>query len=376
MAAESHALLGASSAKRWLECPPSARATEAAENEASPFAEEGSRAHLLAEYKLKGILGLPQEPLPDDAEFDPEMEECTDDYAQFCAGLWADAGKGSVPAVEARVDFSRYVPEGFGTADFALVGDGFIHIVDLKYGKGVPVSAVENPQMKLYAIGAIAAYGDLFEIDDVRMTIFQPRLGNVSTFETTRKELEEWAENYVKPRADLAWKGLGEFKEGEWCRFCRIRARCRKRAEANLELAKLEFKDPATLTDAEIAEVLSKSEELSSWANDVREYALAEALKGKRFPGWKVVEGKSTRRFAEEEAVAKAVLALGKDPYRRSLLTITDMTKLLGKKGFDDALGGLVEKPRGKPTLAPESDKRPEFAVDSARNDFNDNKEE
>ena len=373
MAAESHALLGASSAKRWLECTPSARATEAAECETSSFAEEGSRAHLLAEHKLKGILGLAREPLPEGAEFDPEMEECTDDYAQFCAGLWSDAGKGSVPAVEVRVDFSEYVPEGYGTADFVLVGDRFIHIVDLKYGKGIPVSAVENPQMKLYAIGAIAAYGDLFEIGDVRMTIFQPRLGNVSTFETTRRELEDWAENYVKPRADLAWKGLGEFKEGEWCRFCKIKALCRKRAESNLELAKLDFRDPATLTDEEIADVLSKSEELASWAGDVREYALAEALKGKKFPGWKVVEGKSTRRFTDEEAVAKAVEALGKDPYRRSLLTITDMTKLLGKKGFEATLGAYVEKPHGKPTLAPEGDKRPEFAADSARNDFSDN---
>ena len=375
MAAESHALLGASSAKRWLECTPSARASERFEDHPSAYADEGTKAHLLCERKVRMALNLNPEPLPDGFEADGEMEECSEQYLSFILELVSKA-KEPIPAVEARVDFSDVVPEGYGTADFILISGDTIHIVDYKHGKGVEVSAAENPQMMLYAYGALNAYGAIYDLEKVSMTIFQPRLGNVSTYETTRGELEKWATDFVKPRAEMAWKGEGVLSDGPWCRFCKCKATCRKRAETAMELAKHEFKDPALLSDQEIAEVLGKAEEVASWANDVKEYALTEALKGKRFPGWKVVEGKSIRRFADEDAVAKAVLALGKDPYRRSLLTITDMTKLLGKKGFDDALGGLVEKPRGKPTLAPESDKRPEFAVDSARNDFNDNKEE
>ena len=274
------------------------------------------------------------------------------------------------------LDFSDVGPEGYGTADFILISGDTIHIVDDKHGKGVEVSAAENPQMMLYAYGALNAYGAIYDLEKVSMTIFQPRLGNVSTYETTREELEKWATDFVKPRAEMAWKGEGVLSDGPWCRFCKCKATCRKRAETAMELAKHEFKDPALLSDQEIAEVLGKAEEVASWANDVKEYALTEALKGKIFPGWKVVEGRSIRKLSDEAKAAEAVVAIGKDPYEKKLLSITDLTKLLGKKRFDELLGALVYKPPGKPTLAPEADKRPEFAASSAAEDFKDNKED
>lgn len=375
MAAESHALLGASSAKRWLECTPSARASERFEDHSSAYAEEGTKAHLLCEHKVRKALNLDPEPLPEGFEADAEMEQCSDQYLSFVLELVAKA-KEPIPAVEARVDFSDVVPEGFGTADFILISGDTIHILDMKYGKGVEVSAIENPQMMLYAIGALNAYGAIYDLEKVSMTIFQPRLGNVSTYETTREALEKWAREFVKPRAEMAWKGEGILNDGPWCRFCKCKATCRKRAETAMELARHEFKDPALLSDEEIAEVLGKAEMVASWANDVKDYALSEALKGKRFPGWKVVEGRSIRKISDEAKAAEAVLAVGKDPYERKLLPITELTKLLGTKRFNELLGALVYKPPGKPTLAPENDKRPEYAVDSARNDFNDNKEE
>ena len=375
MAAESHALLGASSAKRWLECTPSARASERFEDHPSAYADEGTKAHLLCEHKVRKALNLDPEPLPEGFEADAEMLECSEQYLTFILELMSTA-KEPIPAVEARVDFSDIVPEGFGTADFILISGDTIHILDMKYGKGVEVSAVENPQMMLYAIGALNAYGAIYDLEKVSMTIFQPRLGNVSTYETTREELEKWARDFVKPRAEMAWKGEGILNDGPWCRFCRCKATCRKRAETAMELAKHEFRDPALLSDEEVAEVLGKAEEVASWANDVKDYALSEALKGKRFPGWKVVEGRSIRKISDEAKAAEAVLAIGKDPYERKLLSITELTKLLGAKRFNELLGALVYKPPGKPALARETDKRPEFAAPSAADDFNDNKEE
>ncbi len=375
MAAESHALLGASSAKRWLECTPSARASERFEDRTSEFAEEGTKAHLLCEFKVRTALNLDPEPLPEGFEPDGEMEECSEQYLAYVLELVAKAEE-PIPAVEARVDFSEYVPEGYGTADFVLISGNSINVVDFKYGKGVEVSADKNPQMMLYAIGCLNAYGALYDIENVTMTIFQPRIGNLSTYETTREELEEWARDYVKPRAEMAWRGEGEMRDGPWCRFCRCKATCRRRAESALELAKHEFKDPSLLSDPEIAVVLAKAEEVASWANDVREYALQEALKGKRFDGWKVVEGRSIRKLSDEDAAAKAVIGAGMDPFEKKLLTLTELTKLLGKKKFDELLGGLVVKPRGKPTLVPAEDKRPEMQISSAKDDFKDIEEE
>ncbi len=379
MAASSHALLGASSAKRWLECPPSARAGERFEDATSEFAEEGTRAHLLCEWKVRKALGLGDLPSLSGVEFDGEMEDCSDQYAAFVIETYEKAkklcGDPSV-MVEQQIDFSDLVPGGFGTADCLIVAEGRLHVIDYKHGKGVRVDSDHNPQMMLYAIGGLNLLGSFYDIDEIEMTIFQPRLGNVSTFAMPRAELEKWGEDYVRPRAKLAWEGRGEMKEGPWCRFCKCKATCRKRAEANLELAKMEFRDPATLSDAEIAEVIGKAEELANWAFDVKDYALGQAIMGKRFPGWKIVEGRATRRFTDEAAVAQAVIGAGKDPYQKKLLSLTDMTKMLGKAEFTRLLGGLISKPQGKPTLVPESDKRPEMAVNSAEEDFKDNKEE
>lgn len=273
-----------------------------------------------------------------------------------------------IALVEQEVDFSKWVPLGFGTADAIIVADGILIIVDFKYGRGVAVSAERNPQMMLYALGALELFDHLYDIDLIRMCIFQPRLANVSEWEVSRDELLAWADGELAAKAKLAHEGKGDFASGDHCRFCKAKAVCRRRAEENLELARLEFADPPTLTDAEIAEVLSKADALASWATDVREHALQQALSGKEWPGFKLVEGRSNRRYTSEAAVAEAVADAGFDPYERRILGITAMTKLLGRKRFDELLGQYIEKPAGKPTLVPEGDKRP--AINSAKQDF------
>lgn len=261
--------------------------------------------------------------------------------------------------------------EGFGTGDCVIIADGTLDIVDYKHGKGVEVSAVENPQMMLYALGALELFDGIYDIDTVRMTIFQPRRENVSVCVMGKDDLLQWAVNELTYKAKLAYEGGGEFACGDWCRFCKAKANCRKRAEYNLELAKYDFAMPDTLEDAEIAVILDKADELAAWAADVKEYALRQALSGTEYPGYKVVEGRSNRRYANDEAVAATVAKAGYDPYAKKVLGLTEMQKLLGKKKFDELLGGLIEKPQGKPTLVPESDRRP--AIHTAQNDFKEN---
>lgn len=274
--------------------------------------------------------------------------------------------------VEQHLDFSCYVPDGFGTGDFLLIADGELNIVDLKYGRGVAVYAERNPQMMLYALGALLQYDCLYDIEKVTMTIYQPRLSNVSVWEISAKELYDWAEKEVKPKAELAAAGKGEFSPGPWCRFCKARTQCRARAESLLELTRLEFQPPALLTDEEIAEVMQKAGELSKWASDVMAFASAEAIeKGKHWKGYKLVEGRSTRKFnVDDDTVAEAAKAAGyHDIYNKSLITLTAFEKLMGKEDFKKVLGGFVTKPAGKLTLVPESDKRPEVTVTDV-NDF------
>lgn len=270
--------------------------------------------------------------------------------------------------VEHEVSYTNWVPCGFGTADVIIVAEGILTVGDFKYGKGVTVSAERNPQVMLYALGALEMFDFLFEIEIVRMCIFQPRLSNVSIWEIPKDDLIVWAEGELTEKAKLAHEGKGDFASGDHCRFCKAKAICRKRAEENLALAQLEFAEPATLMDEEIAEVLSKADALASWASDVRDHALQQALSGKQWPGFKLVEGRSNRRYVSEDAVAKAVEDAGFDPYEKRILGITAMTKLLGRKRFDELLGSYIEKPQGKPTLVPETDKRP--AINSARQDF------
>ena len=367
-----HALLSASSSHRWLHCPPSARLGENYEEKGSDFAAEGTDAHSLCEYKLKRALGIKAEDPTDTLSwYDEEMEDCASGYAAYICELVEEAKKTCPdPAVliEQRLDFSAYVKEGFGTGDCVLIADGTLHIVDYKHGRGVLVEAEENPQMMLYALGALAIFESIYDIDTVSMTIYQPRRANISTYTVSKESLYEWAETVLVPAAELAYSGSGEFHCGEWCQFCKAKADCRERAKANLEMAKFDFADPPLLTDEEIEEVLGKVDELVSWANDIREYALQAALSGKEWNGWKVVEGRSVRKYTNDRQVAAAVIAAGFDPYEQKLLGITEMQKTLGKARFEEILGSLITKPQGKPTLVPASDKRP--AMNNAKSDF------
>ena len=371
-----HALLSASSSKRWLNCTPSARLEEQFAEEAgnSVYAEEGTAAHALAEHKLKRCLKRRSKRPVSDYQCD-EMEECTDGYVSYAMEQVELAGqecKDPVVLIEQRLDYSAYVPEGFGTGDLLIVADRVLTVVDLKYGKGVAVDAEWNPQMMLYGLGALELFGAIYDIDVVRMAIYQPRLESVSTWEISVSDLMEWVDKELKPRAALAIAGEGEFKSGSWCRFCKAKNTCRARAEEFLRLAQMEFKAPALLTDDEVAEVLKVADELARWSADVYAYAQDEAVsKGKKWAGFKLVEGRSCRKYTDEEEAAEAAVAAGyADIYKRSLIGITEMEKLMGKKRFAEVLGKLVYKPQGKITLVPESDKRQEVLAATAEADF------
>lgn len=367
-----HALLSASSSHRWLHCPPSARLCEGYDDKGSNFAAEGTDAHALCEYKLRAALGMEaKDPTEDLSWYDAEMEESANGYAAFVMELVEEAKKNCpdpVVLIEQRLDYSRYVAEGFGTGDCVIIADGTLHIVDFKYGRGILVEAEDNPQMMLYALGALELFDCLYDIDTVSMTIFQPRRGNVSTHTIPKADLYEWADTVLAPTAELAWSGEGEYNCGEWCQFCRAKADCRERANANMELAKFEFRQPPLLTDEEVEEILGRIDGLIAWASDIRDYALQAAISGKHWSGYKLVEGRANRKYTNERAVVAAVKAAGYDPYEHKVLGVTAMTTLLGKKQFNDILGGLVIKPQGKPTLVPDSDKRP--AMTNIMNEF------
>lgn len=373
-----HATLSASSSHRWMNCPPSVRLTEHIADNGSVYAAEGSEAHALCEYKLRRLLGIDADnPLdgPGGLQYyDSTMEDAANGYAAYVMELLEDIRQtcaDPIVMVEQNLDYSRWVKDGYGTGDAVIVADGTLHVVDFKYGTGVPVSAEGNSQMRLYALGALDMFGELYDIDTVVMTIYQPRLASISTDTISKTDLLDWAENTLRPLADQAYKGEGDLNAGSWCRFCKLRNTCRKRAEANLAMAQHDFKLPPTLSDEENAVILDKLDDLISWAGDVKEYALNAALHGTRFHGWKLVEGRSNRRYTDETAVAQIVSGTGHDPYEHKLLGITAMEKLLGKKQFATLLSDLVERPQGKPVLVPASDKRPEMT--NAKNDFANN---
>lgn len=373
MPPQKHALLSASSAHRWLHCPPSAKLTAGVTEAPSEAALQGTAAHALAEHKLRRALKQ-QSKRPVSKYEDDEMNTHTDDYVSYVLEQYEQAKQvtsGAVIYIEQHLDFSNVVPGGFGTGDCLIVADGTLHVIDLKYGLGVLVEAEWNPQMMLYAMGALALFDALYDIEQVALTVFQPRRENVSTWTISVTELNKWAEHTLKPAAELAAKGDGEFCAGTWCQFCRIASTCRARAEANLELAKFEFAPPAELSADEVADVLAQIPGLTRWASDVQDYALSQALSGERYEGFKLVAGRSIRKYTDETAVAEAAKAAGyRDIYKRSLLTITAMEKLMGKKQFSEILGDLVVKPEGKPTLVPLSDKRPELQISTAADDF------
>jgi hypothetical protein len=365
-----HAVLSPSSAKRWTECTPSALLNaKASEGEtASPYAQEGTDAHLLGQYLIEKEYGIPTEdPTENLTYYNEEMQECAETYLATVKEIMAGV-TGPTIYVEQRVDFSKWVPDGHGTADCIIIADGTLRVIDYKHGLGVLVSAEENPQMQCYALGALDLFDDIYDIDQVSMTIYQPRRQNVSTYEISKDDLYRWADEVLKPTADLAFAGDGNFLCGEWCGFCKAKNECRARAEANLKLAQHDFKLPPLLTDTEIEVILGKVDELVSWASDIKEYALQQALSGKEWTGFKLVEGRANRRYSNEAAVIETVEKAGFDPYEKKLLGVTAMQKLLGKSRFDELLTAYIEKPQGKPTLVPDSDKRP--AMNTAKNDF------
>lgn len=372
---DQHALLSVSGAHRWLACPPSAVLEAGLPGSSSAVAEQGTAAHALAEWKLRRALHDAPTSKPVSEWVDAEMETLTDDYVGFVLSRLRDARQvcaDPVVLVEQRLDFSHVVPGGFGTGDAVIIAEPRLQIIDLKYGQGVKVEAEENPQLMLYALGVLQTFGQLYAIDEVAVTIYQPRRDNVSTWTISVADLYTWANEVVKPREALAASGEGEFAPGEHCRFCKLAPTCRTRANENLRLAKLEFAPPAELTDSEIGEVLARLPQLKAWASDVEAYALSLAVnQGKAWAGMKLVESRSIRKYTSETAVATVLADAGvTDVFEQKLKTITALEKQLGKQRFHDLIGEFVTKPAGKPALVPESDKRPALDLQSAATEF------
>jgi hypothetical protein len=372
--ARNHAILSPSSAERWLHCTRAPRFELDFADKETPAAAEGTAAHALAEHKLKKALKMrSRRPI---SSFDSdEMEGFTDDYRDYILEQWEKEKQTCPDAkvyVETKLDLTRYVPGSFGTSDCIIVSDSRLHVIDFKYGQGIVVKAEENPQMKLYALGALDLYEHLYDFEEVSMTIFQPRRENISTWTESVKELKKWAIDVLKPKAKLANEGNGDFCCGDWCLFCKAAVKCRARAEANLSLARKEFALPPKLTDEEIEELLPLLPRLTKWANDISSYASNMAIHhGKKWKNWKLVHGRSNRKYKDESAVIKAAEKAGfHDIYIRKLISITEMEKLMGKKTFQNVLGSLVVKPPGKLTLVPSTDKRPEVNIANAKEEF------
>lgn len=379
MPPEKHAKLSASSAHRWMNCNPSANLEREFADRTSEAAAEGSAAHALCEHKLRKALKM-RSTRPASKYDSDEMELYTDSYVEFVLEQIEVAKQHCADPfvlIEQRLDFSCYVPDGFGTGDCLIVADKLLHIIDFKYGLGVLVDAEENPQMMLYALGALRLFDALYDIDTISMSIFQPRRENVSTWTITVAELEEWAEQTLRPKAELAFKGEGVFNPGPWCTFCKAAVKCRARAEEKLALARYEFAKPPLLTDEEIEDILYRLDDLTKWANEIAAYAQDAAIHhGKQWNGFKLVEGRSIRKYRDESAVVAAATAAGyRDIFKKSLIPITEMEKLMGKKTFTEVLGDLVIKPQGKPTLVPASDKLPAIHT-GANHDFSEITEE
>lgn len=382
MPANGHALLSASSAHRWLECPPSVQLTADLPDTAGEAAAEGTLAHRIVEERLDSIIEKGVWPkkssakLRMDERYRPVMEEHADTMVGYVMDLF-DQYSDAVLMSEQRLDFSRWVPDGFGTGDALVIADGVIHVIDYKYGKGVPVYAEDNPQLRLYALGAYEAYDSLYDIHEIHTHIVQPRLDSQTTETLTAEELLRWADEYVAPRAQLALTGEGEMHPGEWCRFCKVRATCRARAEQQLALAQYEFKSPLVLTPEEIGDILGRVDELAKWAKSVKDYALQSAVSnGESFPGWKLVRGRANRKLTDELEVAEILTEQGYAPEQiYSLKGLTDLEEVVGKKKLADLLGDRIVKPEGRPTLAPETDKR-QAITHSAADDFADDYKE
>ncbi|MCM1024432.1 MAG: DUF2800 domain-containing protein [Prevotella sp.] len=370
-----HALLSASAAERWINCPPSARFTENMPDTESPHAAEGTLAHALAELKVRKKFDAMKKSEYDkrlkeigsDPLYAPEMDDHTDTYLDCILKIAHGYNKVKpYVAAEKRLDYSAYAPDGFGTCDCVMLCKNDLHIFDFKYGKGVPVSAVDNPQLKLYALGAIAEYGFLYDIQSVTLHIIQPRLDSISDFSIGADKLAAWG-NSIRPIAELADKGEGEFRCGDWCRFCKAKAVCRKRAEDFFTLEGSVNMPKELLSDGEIGEALTRAQALKNWVTDLEEYVLNAILNGSEIAGWKAVEGRSVRKITDIDGAFEILEKEGYDEavlYERKPLTLTELEKLVTKKKLEELIGGMIVKPQGKPTLAPESDKRKPYQPD------------
>lgn len=384
-----HALLSASGAARWLNCTPSAQLEDKyGKQKTTIFAEEGTLAHELGELLLsKDVLNIIDDKtfearldvIMSNALFTEEMLEVVPIYTNYCKEQFIEAKRISplaIMEIEQKLDLTAFIPDSFGTTDNIIVNDAVIEVTDLKYGKGVPVYAEWNKQLMLYGLGALQKYDTWYDIETVRLTIVQPRLNNISSWEISAIELRNWAETELIPKAQMAYRGEGTLEPGSWCKFCAVKNRCKALADQQMEIAKNEFKDPSFLSDEEIVEIVSRTPKLIAWANSICEYVQQTALiDGKQWPGFKLVEGISRRKWADEDKVAKLLFAkcpelTSEDVYNTSLNPITTIEKLLGKKRFNEILANEVIKPAGKPTLVPEDDKRPAIGLGQAKVDF------
>lgn len=374
----SHAILSASSSHKWLVCTPSARLEEQFPNKTSEYMEEGTLAHEIAEFKVKSYFleATPKSTytrrlnkFKKEKLFNQEMLGHTDTYLEFIKGEVFQTKTTPFIAVEQKIDYSKYAPEGFGTADCILIGENTLQVIDFKYGKGVKVDADNNPQMKLYALGVLEQFGIFYDIRNIKMSIIQPRIDNVSSFEMTKEDLLEWGENTVKPQAQKAFMGVGEFIQGEHCKFCKAKGTCEFRATENIKVIEEIKSISGLLTNEQIGEFLIKTEGIEQWIKDLKTSGLEKILKGEDIPGWKAVEGKSNRKITDVDKAFEVLEANGFDPailYERKPITLTQLEKIVGKKKLTETIGNYIDKPKGAPTLAKESDKREPFRVSAA----------
>ena len=369
-----HALLSASGAHRWLHCTGSPLLEKDFPDSTSVYAQEGTLAHYLCELKLMAYTGeitkrkltSMKNKLMKSELWQPEMDSTSEAYLDYIKDITMSYTVKPVILIEKKVDFSQYVPEGFGTADCLILAGDTLHVVDYKHGKGVVVDADHNPQMMLYALGAMSELSLLYRFKFVHMTIVQPRVNNISEFTMTADDLIEWGETVVKPKAEAAISGHGEFEAGDWCRFCRAKQQCKTRYESNDSLYPelSERHDPRLITLTELGEYLRRGRDMAAWLEDMKEYALSESLAGADVPGWKAVEGRGSRAFTDTDEAVDTLIKNGIDEsvlYERRVLTLAQMEKAVGKKAFGELVGDLVIKNPGKPTLVEESDKRPKI---------------
>jgi hypothetical protein len=380
-----HALLSASGASRWLACPPSARLEEENKRPEKPsiYAEEGTAAHELAELLLRydstfdrGTLAEIEKFKAENKFYSEAMQEEVEKYVDFVTESYVDACNETSDAkllLEEKIDLTSFIEEGFGTGDAVIISDRVLRVIDLKYGKGIRVSADNNSQLKLYGLGALIKFSMLYDIEEVSLTVHQPRLDAVSTWSISAEELLHWGENHVKPTAALAFAGGGQTIAGDHCTFCKVNAMCKTYADLNLEVAKYEFQSPSLLEDSQILDIYERLPMLLKWAESIKSHVFGEALNGKKWEGYKLVEGRSNRQISDEEALILRLKGEGyadDDIFNKKIKGITDLTKLLGAKSFKSIVEPVLIKPQGAPTLTDDQDKRPAIGLEQAKLDF------